>query len=103
MGAHHFGVAVGAHAQTQATGTDGVQLRTFKGIEVLLAHVDAVCTCINGSLPVVVDKQACVGALHGCHSGLHFAANGCLVIAFEAQLHRGHTCAGHASHPFSSG
>jgi hypothetical protein len=67
MGAHHFGVAMGADAQAQAAGVDGGQVRAGQRVQVFLAHMDAVGAGVDGFAPVVVDEQAGVGALDGCN------------------------------------
>ncbi len=48
-------------------------------------------------------KKRAPRALHGSDGGLHLGVDGAGVVAFKAQLHRGHAGAGHAADPVGIG
>ena len=65
VGAHHFGITVGADSQAQAGAVQRLQFGGTQRVQVFLAQVNAVGACVNRHAPVVVDEQQRPCALHG--------------------------------------
>ena len=74
VSSQHFCITVGAESQAQASLANGVEVG---GVQVFLAEVNSVGARVNRGLPVVVDEEPSVSAVHRVDGGLHFARNGC--------------------------
>ena len=90
---------MGADAEAQTRVADGLQFGGCQSLDVFLPQVYAVGSGVDGGLPVVVDEQQRLCALHGGHGGAHFGLDGLRVGGFKTQLHGGHTGTRHTAHP----